>query len=38
MRKYEKDAGAIPDWITAVNLLVNVAAAGLLVTGFVLTR
>ena len=38
MRKYEKDSGAIPDWITAVNLLANVAAAGLLVTGFVLTR
>ena len=38
MRKYEKDPGAIPDWVTAVNLLANVAAAGLLVTGFVLTR
>ena len=38
MRKYEKDTGAIPDWITAMNLLANVAAAGLLVTGFVLTR
>ena len=38
MRKYEKDPGAIPDWITAVNLLANVAAAGLLVIGFVLAR
>ena len=38
MRKYEKDTGAIPDWITAVNLLANVAAAGLLITGFILTR
>ena len=38
MRKYEKDTGAIPDWVTGVNLLANVAAAGLLVTGFILTR
>ena len=38
MRKYEKDTGAIPDRTTAVNPLANVAAAGLLVTGFVLTR
>ena len=38
MRKYEKDTGAIPDWVTAVNLLANVAAAGLLLTGFILTR
>ena len=38
MRKYEKDTGAIPDWITAVNLLANVTAAGLLITGLILTR
>ena len=38
MRKYEKDTGAIPDWVTGVNLLANVAAAGLLITGFILTR
>ena len=38
MRKYEKDTGAIPDWVTGVNLLANAAAAGLLVTGFILTR
>ena len=38
MRKYGKDTGAIPDRTTTVNLLANVAAAGLLVTGLVLTR
>ena len=38
MRKYEKDTGAIPDWVTAVNLIANVAAAGLLLTGFILAR
>ena len=38
MRKYEKDTGAIPDRITAVILLANVAAAGLLITGFILIR
>ena len=38
MRKYEKDTGAIPDWVTGVNLLANVAAAGLLIAGFILTR
>ena len=38
MRKYEKDTGAIPDRVTGVNLLANVAAAGLLVAGFILAR
>ena len=38
MRKYGKDTGAIPDRVTAVNLLAYVAAAGSLVTGFILAR